>query len=280
MQGFLNWWQHLPENIDPYIVEIGSFRIGWYGMMYVVAFVLAYLLSLHRIKHEEFGYTKETLQDFLVWAAAGLILGARVGYVLFYNLDYYLDNPLEIFLPFSIRGGFRFTGISGMSYHGGLIGTLIAGGLFLRRRRMGFWSFTDFFIPVIPLGYTFGRLGNFINSELYGRATSVPWGMYFPSANGESLRHPSQLYEAFFEGIVLFAVLWPLRKRVPFTGFYLALYLMGYGTARFFIEFVREPDSHLGLVLGPMSMGQVLSSAMILGGAALMAFRWRAARPG
>lgn len=279
MQGFLRWWQHLPEHIDPYIIEVGSFRIGWYGLMYVVAFLVVYLLSLSRIRREQPGYSKEQVQDFLVWVAVGLILGARLGYVIFYNLRYYMSHPLEIILPVSFDGGLRFTGISGMSYHGGLIGTLLAGWLFLRKRRLGFWRFSDFLVPAIPLGYMFGRLGNFINGELYGRPTSVPWGMHFPAAPGPGLRHPSQLYEALFEGLFLFALLWPLRKKPPFEGFFLPLYLIGYGTVRFFIEFAREPDVQLGFVLGFLSMGQVLCIAMMLCGAALMAFRWKASRP-
>jgi phosphatidylglycerol:prolipoprotein diacylglycerol transferase len=269
MDQFIRFWQHIPEHIDPFIFEIGSFRLGWYGLMYIVAFGVVYLMCLHRIKHEGFPYTKELLQDLFVWVVMGLIVGARLGYVVFYNPGYYASHPLEIFLPFSLEGGFRFTGISGMSYHGGLIGCVTAGIWFLRKRKIAVWPFADFIFPGGPLGYTFGRLGNFINGELYGRATDAPWGMYFPSDPTATLRHPSQLYEAFFEGVFLFALLWLWRRRFPFPGASLAIYLIGYGTVRFFIEFVRQPDAHLGTVLGPFSMGQVLCFAMITAGAVL-----------
>jgi phosphatidylglycerol---prolipoprotein diacylglyceryl transferase len=202
-----------------------------------------------------------------------VILGGRLGYVLFYNLGYYLQHPLEIILPFEFSGGLHFVGISGMSYHGGAIAVMIATVIFCWKRGIDFWRFADLFGSAIPLGYTFGRLGNFINGELYGRATDVPWGMVFPLDPLHLLRHPSQLYEAFFEGIVLFAVLWVLRKRFSFTGALFALYVAGYGLIRFFIEFFREPDAQLGFVLGPFSMGQLLCLLMIAAGAGIYALR-------
>jgi phosphatidylglycerol:prolipoprotein diacylglycerol transferase len=153
-----------------------------------------------------------------------------------------------------------------MSYHGGLIAVLLATILFCYKNKINFWHFTDLLVPAIPLGYTFGRLGNFTNGELYGRVTTMPWGMYFPLDPTYQLRHPSQLYEAFFEGVFLFVILWFLRKRSPFNGFLISLYLIGYGTVRFFIEFVRQPDTQLGFILGPFTMGQLLSFSMILGG--------------
>jgi phosphatidylglycerol:prolipoprotein diacylglycerol transferase len=206
-----------------------------------------------------------------------VILGGRLGYVLFYNLGYYLRHPLEIIFPFEFSGGLRFVGISGMSYHGGAIAVLIAALIFCRKRGIDFWRLADLFSSVIPLGYTFGRIGNFINGELYGRATDVPWGMIFPLDPKRMLRHPSQLYEAFFEGIVLFALLWAVRKKFSATGLLFALYISGYGAVRFFIEFFREPDVQLGLVLGPFSMGQLLCLLMIMSGAAVYIFRRNAA---
>jgi len=262
-------WQHLPFHISPNLLEIGSFQLRYYSLMYLVAFGLVYLLVRYRIGKEKYEFTSETIQDYFIWAMLGVILGGRLGYVLFYNFGYYMAHPLEIFLPFEFSNGIRFTGISGMSYHGGLIGFLAATVLFCRKAKISFWRFIDLLIPVIPLGYTFGRIGNFINGELYGRATDVPWGMYFPADQVGLLRHPSQLYEAFFEGIVLFALLWLLREKRPFEGFLAALYLIGYGIVRFFIEFVREPDAQLGFVLGPFSMGQMLCFIMILSGAAV-----------
>jgi phosphatidylglycerol:prolipoprotein diacylglycerol transferase len=276
--SFAEWWQHIPYNIDPYIVEIGSFRLGYYGLMYVVAFAVVYLLSIYRIKKGEAKYTAAEIESFLIWGALGMIVGARIGYVLFYNFAYYVRHPLEIVLPFSFEGGFHFTGIAGMSYHGGIVGLFVIGIFYCRKYRVDYWELADFLICSGPLGYTFGRIGNFINGELYGRATDVPWGMYFPSDPEGVLRHPSQLYEAFFEGLFIFAILWTLRNRHPFKGYHVALYVMLYGTVRFFIEFVRQPDEQLGTVLGPFSMGQVLCTLMVLVGAALFVLRKRAAR--
>jgi len=273
-------WQHLPFHISPNLLEIGSFQLRYYSLMYLVAFGLAYLLVSYRIRKENYEFTTGTIQDYFIWAILGVILGGRLGYVLFYNFDYYMAHPLEIFLPFDFSDGIRFTGISGMSYHGGLVGFLAATVLFCRKAKISFWRFTDLLVPVIPLGYTFGRIGNFINGELYGRATDMPWGMYFPDDREGLLRHPSQLYEAFFEGIVLFALLWFIRKKRPFEGFLAALYLIGYGFARFFIEFVREPDAHLGFVLGPFSMGQVLCFIMIISGVAVWIVRRTKSGPG
>lgn len=266
-------WQHLPEHISPIIFEIGSFQVRYYGLMYLVAFALTYILVTYRIKHEKYNYSVEIIQDFFMWAIIGLILGARLGYVFFYNFDYFIKNPLEIILPFEFAHGMRYVGISGMSYHGGAIGVLISGFIFCRKHGIPFWRFADLFCPAIPLGYTFGRIGNFINGELYGRATSVPWGMYFPLDYTHQLRHPSQLYEALFEGVILFIVLWIIRKKTPFDGFLFAMYLIGYGTVRFFIEFVREPDAQLGLIGGIVSMGQVLCILMIITGVGVYLYR-------
>ncbi len=269
----MSGWQYLPFQINPNLLEIGSFQLRWYSLMYIVAFGLVYFLVQYRIRKERYDITAGTIEDYFVWAILGVLLGGRLGYVLFYNFGYYMAHPLEIFLPFQFAGGFRFTGISGMSYHGGLLGFLMATVLFCRKAKIPFWRFADLLIPAIPLGYTFGRIGNFINGELYGRATDVPWGMFFPADSAGLLRHPSQLYEAFFEGIVLFALLWVLRKKSPFDGFMAGLYLIGYGVVRFLIEFLREPDMHLGFVLGPFSMGQLLCLVMILSGMAVWIVR-------
>lgn len=266
MEQIINYWNHIPEHINPNIIEIGAFQLRYYGLMYLVAFFLTYILVLYRIRSENYKYSKETIQDCFVWGITGLITGARFGYVLFYNFDYYLSHPLQIILPFDFADGFRYVGIGGMSYHGGAIGVFLASIIFCRRHRIKFWRFADLFCPAIPLGYTFGRIGNFINGELYGRVTTVPWGMYFPLDPYHMLRHPSQLYEAFFEGILLFTVLWMMRKKKIFDGFLLSLYLIGYGLVRFFIEFWRESDPQLGFVLWSFTMGQVLCLMMILCG--------------
>jgi phosphatidylglycerol:prolipoprotein diacylglycerol transferase len=269
----ISTWQHIPENLSPYIFRIGDFQIRYYGLMYIVAFSVVYFLSLYRLKNEAYDYSKNDIENYFVWAILGLMIGARLGYVLFYNFNYYMSNPLEIILPFSFRGGFHFTGLSGMSYHGGLIGVLAGTALFCRKYNLTYLRFVDFLIPSIPLGYTFGRLGNFINGELYGRVTSSPIGMYFPSDPSGQLRHPSQLYEAFFEGIFLFLILWFIRKKNNFDGMLLSLYIIGYGAVRFFIEFVREPDSHIGFIFSLLSLGQILCICMILAGAILFYFR-------
>lgn len=278
MQAFWGWWQHLPERIDPVILQFGSFKLQYYGLMYVVAFAVTYLLVSRRLKREaRFApLARQQIADLLTYAVLGLMIGARLGYVLFYNFAYYAAHPLEIFLPFDFSNGVRFTGISGMSFHGGLLGALAAGFLYARRQGLDLRELLDLFLPAIPLGYTFGRLGNFINGELYGRVTAAPIGMRFPLAPDASLRHPSQLYEAFFEGVFLFAVLWGLRRVKAPPGAMLAFYLVGYGAVRFFIEFFREPDAHLGLVALGLSMGQVLCAAMIAAGALL--FAWLRAR--
>lgn len=185
MNGFLNWWQHLPEHMDPVIFQIGSFRLQYYGLMYIVAFAFTYGLAAYRLKHEDrFSIDIEQLQGLITALILGLIIGARIGYVIFYNFSYYLQHPLEIILPFQFSGGFHFTGISGMSYHGGLIGVVIAALIFVRKNKLSFLDMADLIVPCIPLGYTFGRLGNFINGELYGRVTTHAIGMFFPLRPG------------------------------------------------------------------------------------------------
>jgi phosphatidylglycerol:prolipoprotein diacylglycerol transferase len=274
-EQFINFWQHIPGNITPYIFKIGQFELRYYGMMYIAAFTTVYLLSLYRIKKEPFSYSKDLIENLFVWIILGLMIGARLGYVLFYNLDYYSSHLSEIILPFTYEDGFRFTGLAGMSYHGGLIGVMTASGIFCYRYKINYWELGDFLAPSIPLGYTFGRIGNFINGELYGRVTDKVWGMYFPGDITGQLRHPSQLYEAFFEGVFLFIVLWGIRMIRPFSGVFISLYLIGYGTVRFLIEFIREPDPHIGLFSGAVSMGQILCICMVLAGAVLFMIRRR-----
>lgn len=265
MENFIHWWQYLPSKMDPTIFTIGNFPIRWYGMMYIVAFTVAYFMAKYRLKSEKLPYTTEFLSNAVTWAILGLLLGARIGYVLFYNFEWFLSNPLSIIMPFAkVNDSWQFTGISGMSYHGGAIGVAVAWVLFTRKEKIRLFDLTDLMIPGIPLAFTFGRLGNFINGELYGRVTDAAIGMYFPAAREVVLRHPSQLYEAFFEGIVLFAILWPLRKFKPFPGFISGLYVFGYGFFRFFIEYFRQPDEHLGFVFLNFSMGQILCFAMML----------------
>lgn len=222
-----------------------------------------------RLKNDLNVINTKLLLDLFLYVIIGLIIGARLGYVIFYNLPYYFRNPWEITLPFKITGywllvtSYQYTGISGMSYFGGLIGIIIAALIFARKYKINFWRLADFVVPAVPAGYFFGRIGNFLNGELYGRVTQKWWGMYFP-ADSFNLRHPSQLYEAFFEGLVLFLVLWLLRNHSKFPGYLLVLYLAGYGLLRFAVEFFREPDSQIGLIMGVLTFGQALSLVLII----------------
>ena len=264
------WWQNLPSGMKPEIFRIGNFAVQWYGMMYLLAFITVYLLASRRLKTEKgFHLDNEGLQNLMVVLILGVLVGGRLGYVIFYNLGYYLRHPLQIIMPFDIADGWRFTGISGMSFHGGLIGVILGALIHLRRQKISFLRTADLIIPCIPLGYTSGRLGNFLKGELYGRVTEASIGMMFPMAPGADLRHPSQLYEAFFEGIVLWIILWFFRKKLRPDGASLAAYLIGYGVFRFFIEYTRQPDEHLGFVFRNFSMGQMLCLGMILAGAVL-----------
>ena len=273
MESFITSWQQLPSHISPTLFSIGSFQLRYYSLMYMVAFAVVYVLFAYRMKRKEITLTIEIFQDYLVWAMLGVIVGGRLGYALFYNFSYYAAHPLAIILPFDFSNGFRFVGLSGMSYHGGLIGVVLVTIYFCRKHQIKFWQFGDWLSAAAPLGYMFGRLGNFLNGELWGRVTTVSWGMYFPLDSTGGLRHPSQLYEALFEGLFLFFVLWLIRKRNPFDGFMVGLYLFGYGLVRFFIEFFREPDAHLGFVLAFISMGQVLCIIMMMAGLAVILWR-------
>ncbi len=261
---FWEWWQHLPGRIDPVLFSLGGFQLRYYGLMYIVAFAITYGLLIYRTRRDGFDYTPEMVQDLMVWLIVGTILGGRLGYVLFYDPAYFMRHPWKIFLPVDFSQGFRFVGISGMSYHGGMLGVILAAILFGRRRRIAFWEIADFVAPAVPLGYTFGRIGNFVNGELFGRATTVAWGMYFPLDPSGQLRHPSQLYEAFGEGLLCFLLLWCLRNGRLLRGTLLGLYLVGYGLVRFGIEYFRQPDAHLMFVLGPWTMGQVLCGLMVV----------------
>jgi phosphatidylglycerol:prolipoprotein diacylglycerol transferase len=265
------FWAHIPEHINPVAFAIGPVTVHWYGIMYAVAFSTVYCLVLYRIKTEKINYSKETVTDFIFWGILSILLGGRLGYVLFYNFGYFLQHPLNVVSPLDYYSQeFHYVGFFGMSYHGALLGFVLALIIFCKKRTIDFWRFVDLFIPAIPLGYMLGRLGNFINGELYGRITTVPWGMYFPLDQLHQLRHPSQLYEAFFEGIILFLILWSIRKKSPYNGFLCGVYLIGYGLARFCIEFFREPDPQLGLVLGPFTLGQIFCAFMVLFGVIIL----------
>ena len=246
-------------DIDPILVELGPIRVGWYGLMYVFGFLASYLLVRYQMKKKDFGISKPEVENLYFYLILGLIIGARMGYVLFYDLTVYLRDPLEAFAIWHC----------GMSFHGGLIGVVLVGIFFSWKNKKTFWKIADLIIATAPIGLGLGRIGNFINGELYGRITQVPWGMIF-AKGGPLPRHPSQLYESALEGGVLFLILWLMKdKKLP-TGGLLALFLSLYGVFRFFVEFFREPDAHLGFILGPFTMGQVLTAFMIAGGVFLM----------
>ncbi|MBC7543192.1 MAG: prolipoprotein diacylglyceryl transferase [Candidatus Sericytochromatia bacterium] len=258
---------------NPIAVQIGPWQIGplpiniqirWYGLMYVLSFMLAYFLIQKQAKRQKLDITADDVSDVLFYLILGVLLGGRVGYILFYNFQQYIANPLEIL---AIWHG-------GMSFHGGLIGVAVATALYVRKKHLDFWHLADVLVPAVPFGLLLGRMGNFINGELWGRPTTVSWGMVFPADPYQLVRHPSQLYEAFFEGLVAGVVIWavasmPKRPRGLIPGLFITLY----GVARFFIEYYREPDAQLGLLLGgTLSMGQILCLAMVVIGLGLMAY--------
>jgi phosphatidylglycerol:prolipoprotein diacylglycerol transferase len=241
--------------------------------MYIFAFVTAYFTMWKINSKENLGYTKEQFDNLFMWAIAGILIGARLGYVFFYKPGYYLANPLEIIIPLTHDAlGWHFTGIAGMSYHGGMILGTIFAIIGMKRNKMDVWKTLNLSFLAAPLAYTWGRWGNFINGELFGEVTTSPIGMFFPLAHDSPitnpiLHHPSQLYEMCFEGIILFAVLYNLRRIPLLRDKMPCLYLMGYGIFRFFIEFFRRPDAHLGRIdLFGMSRGQTLCSLMIITG--------------
>jgi phosphatidylglycerol---prolipoprotein diacylglyceryl transferase len=248
-------------DFNPILIDLGLIRVSWYGLMYILGFIASYLLVRYQMKRKDFGITKVEAENLYFYLIIGLIAGARLGYVLFYDLPTYLADPREIIAVWH----------GGMSFHGGLIGVLIVGILFSWKNRKSFWKIADLIIVTAPIGLGLGRIGNFINGELYGRVTDVPWAMIF-SKGGSLPRHPSQLYESALEGGALFLILWFVKDRKLPAGGLLALFLSLYGLFRFFVEFFREPDPQLGFVFGPFSMGQVLSSFMTIGGVVLLAY--------
>jgi len=242
--------------IDPVALQIGPIAVHWYGLMYLIGFALVWLLGRWRIQQGKTDLTLRDLEDLIFYSVLGVVAGGRLGYVLFYKPSDYLANPIEIFYLWQ----------GGMSFHGGLIGVIVVLFLFARKRNRTLLEVGDFIAPLIPLGLAAGRLGNFINGELWGRPTDVPWGMVFPQTGDGLARHPSQLYEMGLEGFVLFALVWWFARKPRPVGQISAVFLMGYGIFRFLVEFTREPDEYLGLLAGGLSMGQLLSLPMVLAG--------------
>ncbi|WP_026376378.1 prolipoprotein diacylglyceryl transferase [Aestuariibacter salexigens] len=243
--------------IDPVIFSIGPVSLRWYGLMYLVGFIAAWWLANRRM--QRVGLSKDDVSDLLFWSFLGVIIGGRVGYVMFYQFDLFLSDPVYLFKIWT----------GGMSFHGGLLGVLAAMWFFAKKKGQHFLQVGDFVAPLVPIGLGAGRLGNFINAELWGRTTDVPWAIIFPGA-GPSPRHPSQLYEFMLEGVVLFAILWWYSSKPRATGAIGGLFLLGYGVFRFIVEYFREPDAHLGLYSFGLSQGQLLCVPMILLGLWLM----------
>jgi phosphatidylglycerol:prolipoprotein diacylglycerol transferase len=254
-------------NFDPVAIQIGPLAIRWYGLMYLVGFATAYFLGRRRIATGSAGrVTVGLLDDLLFYGVIGVIAGGRLGYVLFYKPGYYLQHPLEIFAVWQ----------GGMAFHGGFLGVLVAVWWVARRHELRWLEVTDFLAPLAPLAFAAGRLGNFINGELWGRVTEVPWGMVFQNpAAGPAPRHPSQLYQFALEGVLLFVILWAYSAKPRATGAVSGAFLIGYGVFRFAAEFFREPDDFLGLLALGLSMGQWLSLPMIAAGIALYAWAVR-----
>ncbi|MDR0247097.1 MAG: prolipoprotein diacylglyceryl transferase [Burkholderiales bacterium] len=249
---------------DPAAISFGPFSIHWYGLMYLLAFTIFLVLGKYRVrKGRHPDWRTQDIDDMLFYGILAVIIGARLGYVLFYKPMYYFANPSEILQLWH----------GGMSFHGGFIGVLIAITFLAWRKRRRWLEISDFVAPLIPLGLAAGRIGNFINGELWGRTTSLPWGMIFPQVD-DLPRHPSQLYQFALEGVLLFVILWWFSARPKPRGAISGLFLIGYGCFRFFVEFVRQPDSFLPSLAMGLSMGQWLSLPMVIAGGALMVWTY------
>lgn len=253
-------------DIDPVAFSLGPLSVRWYGLMYLAAFATAMWLGSLRAKKSNGLWHPDQIGDMVFYSAIGVILGGRFGYVFFYNFDYFLSNPLWLFKLWE----------GGMAFHGGLLGVLVAMFLYGRSQGKSFFQIMDFVAPTVPFGLGFGRLGNFLGGELWGRASDVPWAMVFPNDPAQLARHPSQLYQLFLEGVILFSLLWWFsgkpRPRMAVSG----LFLLIYGLARFVVEFVRQPDEQLGFIAADwLTMGQLLSAPMIILGIFMMVWGYK-----
>lgn len=257
----------LYPHIDPVAIALGPLKFRWYGIMYLLGFIAAWFLGRWRSARPDNPFSKPMIDDLIAWCIIGLVLGGRLGYALFYQTGYFLEHPLAILKVWQ----------GGMSFHGGMLGVFLAMYLYSRRNGLRFFEVTDFIAPLVPPGLFAGRIGNFINAELWGRPTDLPWGMVFPDqAAGFIPRHPSQLYEAGLEGVLLFVLLWLFTSKPRPTMAASGLFLILYGCFRFLVEFVRQPDPQLGyLAFDWLTMGQVLSMPMALLGVFLLAVAYR-----
>lgn len=251
-------WTHA---IDPIALDFGVIQVHWYGVMYLIAFGSAWILGSYRARLPGSGWNEKQLSDLIFYGAVGVILGGRAGYVLFYHFDYFLSDPLWLFAVWE----------GGMSFHGGLLGVVAMIIWFSKKEQKSLLELGDFVAPLVPMGLCAGRIGNFIGGELWGRPTDQSWGVIFPRAVDQLARHPSQLYQAALEGLVLFVILWWFSSKPRHSGAVAGLFLVGYGVARSLIEFFREPDAHLGLIgFDLLSMGQLLSLPMVILGLWMM----------
>jgi phosphatidylglycerol:prolipoprotein diacylglycerol transferase len=248
-------------NIDPVFLHLGPVQLRWYGLMYMISFIVGYFM-LKRLakKKKKLAVTTDDLYDLLFFLILGVMIGGRLGYVLFYDFGSYIQRPIEILYIWQ----------GGMSFHGGFVGVILAVLLLCKRRGWNFWEISDLVCAVAPIGLGLVRLGNFINGELYGRPTTLPWGMIFP-AGGDVVRHPSQIYEALLEGLVLFLIVQWLYRKDLYPGTVTWALIGFYGLFRFLVEFVREPDAHIQFDLGPFTRGQLLTFPMLVIGLAMMA---------
>ena len=256
-------------NIDPVALSLGPLTIHWYGITYLFAFLAGWWLAKHRANKPGSGWSADEIGDAVFYIVLGVILGGKIGSLLFYQTELLFSQPLQALNPFS-QYGWR-----GMSFHGGFLGVLVAFWLYGRNTKRTFFQIADFLAPMFPIGLGAGRIGNFINGELYGRITDVPWGMVFPHAGPEP-RHPNQLYQFFCEGVILFLVVWIFSSKKRPVGAVSGVFALTYGVYRFLIEFVRQPDAELGFVaFNWLTMGQLLSFPMILLGLFLLARAYR-----
>lgn len=252
--------------IDPVAISLGPIDIHWYGLMYIFGIAIAWLLAKKRLSRFDSTWTGEKLADLVFYCALGVVVGGRIGYILFYDLPVYEAEPMRIFKVWQ----------GGMSFHGGMVGVLLATWWFARRNNKTFFQLADFIAPFVPIGLGLGRIGNFINGELWGKPTDLPWGMVFPTDPEHLVRHPSQLYQCALEGIALFLILWLFSKKPRPTMAVSGMFLLWYGIFRFTVEFVRLPDPQLGYIaFGWLTMGQLLCLPMILAGLLLLVLAYR-----
>lgn len=245
--------------IDPVFLRIGPLQFRWYGLMYIIGFVAAYFIIKSEAKKRNLPINAETVSDLVFTIALGIVLGGRLGYILFYNLSWYVAHPLKVFAVWE----------GGMSFHGGLLGALIAAIYTFKKYGLDFWQMSDIIAQTGPVGLGLGRIGNFINGELFGRTTDQPWGIVFPDG-GPMPRHPSQLYEAFLEGLLLFGLVRLMARLKAPDGSVFWTFIGGYGLFRFMVEFFREPDQQIGFLWGTVTMGQMLSLPMFILGTAMV----------